>query len=111
MNEYEMLQTVYAIRATGGADALNFFSVLSAYLAVAYLVGDKLSSFQLWGISDLYSLYLYFPAVAVQFAVVDLMKLNAAPPGASFIAIVFASMWVVSIVFMLQKRRESRHAM
>ena len=108
MNEYEMIEATYAIRQAGAADVTSFFTVLSAYLIVAYLVGDKLSRFQLWAISGLYTLYLYFPIVAAQFAVSDLALLGAAPPGAEFLTAVLVLMWLVSIVFMIQKRRESR---
>jgi hypothetical protein len=54
-------------------------------------------------------MYLYFPASAVQVAVADLTTLDAAPLGAGFVTIVLALMWLVSIVFMIQKRYESRN--
>jgi hypothetical protein len=107
MSEFETLQAVYAIRTAGAADVINFFTVLSAYLVVAYLVGDKLSSFQLWTISGLYSVYQYFPIAALQIAVGDLARFDAAPPGANLLAVLLTAMWFVSIVFMIQKRRGS----
>ena len=108
MNEYEVIEATYAIRQAGAADVTSFFTVLSAYLVVAYLVGDKLSKFQLWTISGLYTLYLYFPIAATQIAVVDLAQLGALPPGAQYLTYVLVLMWLVSVVFMIQKRRESR---
>ena len=108
MGEHEALQTIYAIRTAGATDVLGFFTVLSAYLVVAYLVGDKLSPFQLWTISGLYTIYMYFPVVATQYTLADLARLNAAPPGAEYLSAVLVLMWLVSIVFMVQKRRENR---
>ncbi len=102
-----MIEAVYAIRQAGAADATAFFTTLSAYLAVSYLVGDKLSRFQLWTISILYTVYLYFPIVATQTAVNDLARFGAAPPGSEFLWAVLIVMWLVSIVFMVQKRRDS----
>ncbi len=106
MNEYEIIEATYAIRQTGATDVSSFFTVLSAYLVVAYLVGDKLSKFQVWSISGLYTVYLYFPIAAAQIAVSDLALLDALPPGAQYLRFVLVLMWLVSIVFMIQKRRE-----
>jgi hypothetical protein len=108
MNEYEIIEATYAIRQAGATDVSSFFTVLSAYLVVAYLVGDKLSKFQLWSITGLYTLYLYFPIAATHIAVADLAQLDAVPPGAEYLRFVLVLMWLVSIVFMIQKRRESR---
>ena len=111
MNEYEVIEATYAIRQAGAADVTSFFTVLSAYLVVAYLVGDKLSKFQLWTISGLYTLYLYYPIAATQIDVVDLAQLDALPLGAQYLTFVLVLMWLVSVVFMIQKRRESRSTM
>ena len=108
MNDYELLQAVYAIRAAGGGDGASFFTLLSAYMVVAYLVGDKLSTFQLWTISALYMAYMYFVVAAMHLAASDLVRLDAAPLGAELLTPVLGLMWLVSIVFMMQTRRESR---
>jgi len=39
-------------------------SVLFAYIVSAYLVGNKLSKFQVFAISSLYSIYFTFPVLA-----------------------------------------------
>jgi hypothetical protein len=96
-----------------GEDAMNFFTILSAYLVVAYFVGAKLSKFQGWAISFLSCIYGSGPIVATYISVADLWSLsNHAPhpattyfwmlPGARVAA------WFVSLGFMINARRNPR---
>ena len=63
MTELEMIEAVYTIRQAGAADISNFVTIVSAYLVVAYLAGDKLLSFQLWAISVVYRCPLWAQSV------------------------------------------------
>jgi hypothetical protein len=46
MDDYQALETMYAVRPVMANDAMNFLTVMSAYLIVAYPVGARLSRFQ-----------------------------------------------------------------
>ena len=60
----EYLELISIASATAGQAALSATSVLFAYIAAAYFVGNKLSRFQVAAISILYSIYFTFPVLA-----------------------------------------------
>ena len=60
----EYLELISIASANTGQFAIATTSVLFAYVATAYLVGDKLSKFQVVAISCLYSIYFTFPVLA-----------------------------------------------
>ena len=60
----EYLELIIAASASTGQFAVAATSVLFAYVAAAYLVGHKLSRFQVVAISVLYSIYFTFPVLA-----------------------------------------------
>ena len=113
MEEYQALEAMYAVRDVMASDAMNFFAIMSAYLIAAYAVGERLTTFQVWSISLLYTVYASFPLVGTYIAVTDLWGLEArAPHGAtnyfSLIPWVSALGWATSIVFMIHARRNPR---
>lgn len=70
----EFVELIVITRGGVASHASNFTAVLFAYLAMAYLVADKLSFAQLLGVSVLYSVYLFLPANA---ATADIQTLSS----------------------------------
>ena len=112
MDEYQILESLHVIRGVAAQDAMNFFTIVSAYLVVAYLAGPKLSTFQVWSISILYSLFSFGPIVAVAISLQDISTLPYASEhpgwfrGAICLPWVMGFAWVLSIVFMLNSRTQ-----
>ena len=65
---YQALEALYAMRAVLAADAMNFFARFTAYLVACYLVGDKLTKFQIGAATVLYSVFSAGPIVGVYLA-------------------------------------------
>ena len=111
MDEYQALEAIYTIRGVAAQDAMNFIAVLSAYLIVAYLVGSKLSQFQLWSISVLYSLFSLGPIWGFHIAILDMNASQYAGThptylkSAGYIPLIMLFAWALSIAFMLEARR------
>lgn len=53
-------------------DAMNFFAIICTYLIVAYAVGARLTTFQVWSISILYTVYASFPLIGTYIAIADM---------------------------------------
>lgn len=103
---------------------MNFVTILFAFLTMAYLVGDKLRSFQIWSVALLYSLFsLYWIAtIFVTYGVVETLlidfrsqhpesaKLHYAARGSAnvdtFVAVLLILSWMLSLVFLLNTRRQ-----
>jgi len=45
MEEYQTLETIYAVRDVMAVDAMNFFAIMSVHLVAAYAVGARLTTF------------------------------------------------------------------
>ena len=114
METYQALEAMYVIRGVVAQDAMNFFTLLSAYLIVAYLVGSKLSTFQVWAISVLYTAFCAGPIAGFYVGVVDLGAINHADGGLYavehtwIVPLIMVLSWVLSIVFMVDARSRSR---
>ena len=110
MEQYQILESLHVIRGVAAQDAMNFFTIVSAYLVVAYLAGAKLSTFQVWSISILYSLFCFGPIMAVVISLQDMSTLPYAIEhsswynGVSWLPWVMVFAWGLSIVFMLNSR-------
>ena len=48
---------MYAVRDVAATDAMNFFTIMSGYLVVAYFIGAKLNRFQFWAVTALYTVF------------------------------------------------------
>ena len=109
---YQALEALYAMREVLAQDAMNFFAMFSAYLVVSYLVGKKLTAFQLIAISVLYSVFCAGPIIGVYVAVVDMQSI---PVGLRvtqienpyFVPTIMVLGWAMSIAFMLDIRRRA----
>ena len=119
MTEYEIIDTIISVRADIAQHSMNFVSVLFAYILAAYLVGSKLSRFQVSMITILYALWspgpilvAYDGATALQnlyfnHREVLSVEMGASPLMATAPVVVSAAMcsaWLISIVFMVQVR-------
>ena len=113
MNEFEAIEAIYAIRGVTADDAMNFISMVSGYLAVAYFVGDKLSKFQMWAVTGLYSVWVIGPIAGFYTGVIDMARLGGmeAAPMVRYplwVPVLMGASWVVSVLFMLQVRSRLR---
>ena len=57
MAEYELMDLIQGVYDKMGEDATMYFTLVSAFLAVAFLVGEKLTRKQLCIVSTLYVLW------------------------------------------------------
>ena len=113
MENLQTLDVMYAIRAVAAEDGMNFFTLLSAYLVVAYVVGSKLSTFQVWAISLLYTLFSTGPLTGFYLSALDAKSLNHiyGAPQMDYpwlVPTIMALGWVLSIAFMIDARRNPR---
>ena len=121
MNEYEVIDVLSSLRDEIGVHVTNFVAVLFGYLATAYFVGPKLSTFQVSAINFLYFVYtpgplfaIYESSVAMRNVYENYSEVAPYPVAATelytFIpslapGMVIAS-WLVSLAFMFQIRRQ-----
>jgi len=105
-----------------GGHVNNFVTVLFAYLVMTYFVGEKLNSFQLWGLSIIYSIYEYLPASAafqeIQMLGALMTQFHEIHPAEASIyiprgqtnpipfAVIALLSWLLSVGFMFQLRRK-----
>jgi hypothetical protein len=120
MADYQTLQTAYIIREVLAAEGMNALAIISSYLVVAYFVGPKLSRFQLWAISILYTVFCLGPLDGFYIAALDLKSLNQGEQGSRtlelplaveypwMIPAIIVLGWIMSIVFMINARRSSQ---
>lgn len=113
MSNYELTELAMIVQSTTNEAVAIYLSVLSAYLAVAYLAGDKLTKFQLYSITVIYSAW-----VAIQFA--GFFQLNSLGNDIVFYTtgidnsipyligqIVVLASWLLSLAFMRHSRTQS----
>ncbi len=111
MESLQTLEVIYDIRSVLAVDAMNGFAMLSAYVAVSYLVGAMLSTYQLLAITLLYTLFTAGPIAGVFQAASDLKALGVEIPQATYpwlVPSVMALGWAFSIAFMIEARRNPR---
>ena len=123
MSEYELLELTSVYRSETGFHILNFIYVMFGYVAVAYVVGERLSRFQVYAITALYTMFIPLPVIAGLEACETIISMYEEHwdtyPATTFkfivpysfeliIATVFLS-WAISITFMYQVRRNTAH--
>lgn len=91
-----------------------FISVLVAYLVCAYLVGNKLTRFQLIAVSFTYSMFSFLLILLVYGNLMRMAGIKASffeletTPGVGIPLmgpIILLLSWLISIIFMIQVRR------
>ena len=102
---------------------MNFVALVFAYFVMAYFVGARLSKFQVWLVTALYSVFLLFPingavqdfrttnALATEFHIqypAEAQKYIADIPTfwPAFLVVAMAS-WILSIGFLIVTRRNN----
>jgi hypothetical protein len=109
-SEFELAELILMTISTGIEQLNQFLTVLFAYFLVAYLVGKKLSSFQLFAITFVYSVFSFiavFAFAGLQLSLLQMLEFRDgvsllpwfAPPLTCFAA------WMLSIIFMIHSRR------
>ena len=101
---------------------MNYIYVLFAYLATAFLVGSRLTPFQVWSLTALYSVFLMFPgtaAISNNFKIIALRRwfseehpIDAARISGALpleVVYLFATIlilaWMLSLLFMYRTRQ------
>ena len=74
MNPSEYIELILLARESGSESAMNFVTLVFAYLVMVYFVGASLPKLQIWLVSLLYSFFVAFPVFG---AVQDFRTLNA----------------------------------
>ncbi len=74
MSPAEYIELILLAREAGTGSAMNFVTLVFAYLVMAYFVGASLSKLQIWLISIVYSFFVIFPLFG---AAQDFMTINA----------------------------------
>ena len=64
MTEYEIIDAVSSLRSEGAQHVMNFVSVLFGFIIASYLVGARLSRFQVAVITILYVIWTPAPILA-----------------------------------------------
>jgi len=108
---FELSELVLMTYSTMIEQLTVFISVLFAYFAVAYLVGKKLSGFQLFAVTLVYSafsLIAIFGIWRLSSRLGELLILRDGETSAALLASVITCTvaWVLSIVFMFHSRNQ-----
>ncbi len=113
---FQALEAIYTVRNVAAQDGINAFTLISAYLVVAYLVGPKLSKFQVWAISIIYTAFLLGPIAGFYVAVLDLKAVNHGGGNLHsvefpwIVPLIMLFGWALSIAFMIDARKKKKTA-
>ena len=108
LTPYEIGDLAFTIREATNSDIFNIFTIISAYLVVAYLAGAKLDRINVTIINLVYTVWMAtftfsMYQVALQLAVINSVRhLGVGDESAvlfTFI-VVIGSAWVSSLIFM-----------
>lgn len=112
LSTFEVIQLTYLQREAMFMNMTIFLTVLTGFLALAYLVGEKLDRIETALISILYSafsLFLIFDYSAYAYRVYltqsYLENSEPNPVGFSFISVMMLLGWGVSIWYMIREKR------
>ena len=108
---FELSELVLMTYSTMMEQLTVFISVMFAYFAVAYLVGKKLSSFQLFAITLVYSAFSLIAIFGIWRLSTRLGELLIFRDGESSVALMGSVItctvaWALSIVFMFHSRKQ-----
>ena len=112
LSRYELLELFYTISGNVTNNITVLITALSAYLALAYIAGKDLSKFQVYTISVIYSAFVLFmiggisrDSQTLSYITTVLFDIDARADSV-ILTIVLLLGWLLSIVFMVQTRRE-----
>ena len=113
MSTYEISDLYYTTRDSTVFVVSTFLTVLFAYLAVAFLAAKKLSTFEVVGISLIYSVFTLFLFSGVYASMLELSNIQQFLSGTKYeiVDIGFPAFlvvcWASSLMYMYQRRREA----
>jgi hypothetical protein len=124
MTEFEFISLFTTMGQEAAYHSMNFIALVFAYSLVAFFAGEKLTGVQVWMVTLVYSSFLFAPISANLKTVNNLHNLSAEfaqlyPDSvleyglwavrAPILLVVYLSAWLLSVVFMLQWRRQHSH--
>ena len=124
MTEYELIDAYQSVEASWQGAVSIYISILFAYLATAYFVGEKLTRSQVVIVTGLYSLFSLFMLRMLATVLIRMTQLGTeilelsperAVAGSRMIGTglviwgsVFIGSYVAGLVFMFQLRRNAK---
>jgi hypothetical protein len=110
LTQFELWELWYMARDSASYDSSVLFTLLSAYLIVAFLVAKRLSRFQVLSITAIYTAMFGYTSVGFHYTYSVVLGVGAqwsvpAPLWNYGIYVVFCGAWLLSIIFMVQARR------
>jgi hypothetical protein len=134
MSPAEYFELINIADYSASSHAMNAVTIYCAYLVATYLVGSKLTFFQAVALTAIYSAFFTLPTLAslnsIKLVMVHIQQFQAAHPdlyqvyssdrlgifkGHFFysyvlytISIVWVVAWILSILFMVSKRRDGK---
>ena len=125
MSEYEYIDLIINSREAIGFHGMNFIAFLFAYLVATYLVGERLSRFQVISLTMFYAITSPFPLMGMFESATDYSNIMSnyyetyrseepapmfATQGVLLAPIVLSGAWFLSVLFMWQTRRIAKNA-
>lgn len=114
MTNYEMMDLQDGSSANLTQGYAIFISILFAYLAAAYFVGRKLSRFQVWTVTSIYSAFVILFLGGLFDNALHVARLNKFiygvdyTIGVSLIFVVLTASWIMSLIFMANARKKDK---
>ena len=112
LTRFELWEIFYMAREAASSDITFLVTILSAYLAVAFIAAKRLSKFQLVSISVIYSGSYFYSCVSFStayntvFEIMGILTGLVVPAWINGFYVILLITWVISILFMIQARRE-----
>ena len=111
LTHYELLDSYYLVRGALVSEVTIFITLLFGYVTVAYFVSAKLTKFQAFTISSLYSLFALYMVTSIYNSSVMVSAIGFAIGGVDstrdslIIVTMLLVAWVFSIILFIQARR------
>ena len=115
LTPYELEDLAFTIREATNSDIFNIFTIISAYLVVAYLAGAKLDRinvtiinlvYTVWMVTFTLSLYM----VSLQLAVINSVRHVGVGDESVVLLLsiaIIGGAWVSSLIFMYRVRKKA----
>jgi len=111
LTHYELLDSYYLVRGALVSEVTIFITLLFGYVTVAYFVSAKLTRFQAFTISSLYSLFALYMVTSIYNSSVMASAIGFAISGVDstrdslIIVTMLLVAWVFSIILFIHARR------
>ena len=116
MTEYEYHDFALTSQLAGGQASMDVVAVFFAYIICVYIVGRKLTSFQVTALTIVYTTFVFMPIIAVHETLQNLQAVAAKYPeyeqtqgylmavASVLVPLTLAMAWLLSVVYMLSLR-------